>query len=224
MESARWQAVAALVDPVRRALYDYVRRQDHPVTREEAADAEGISRHLAAFHLDKLVEVGLLVARYEAPEGLPRGRGRTPKVYEPAENGLSLSIPERRYELIAAILTEAIAEKPTDAGEAARRQARSRGTRYGRQFSSGQSGKPLTVAAKALTELGFEPDQEQPDLVILRNCPFHALAVNQPELVCGLNHSFIQGLIRGLDAGALTSHLVPRPGACCVEIRTSDRE
>ena len=127
-----------------------------------------------------------------------------------ADNGLTLTIPERRYELIAAILTEAIAEKPTDAGEAARIQARGRGKRYGRQFANGQSGKPLAVAVKALTELGFEPDQGEPDLVILRNCPFHALAVDQPELVCGLNHSFIEGLIRGLDAGGLTS-IRPRP-------------
>src|SRR5436190_2095116 len=31
--AAPWEALASLVDSVRRALYDYVRRQDHPVTR-----------------------------------------------------------------------------------------------------------------------------------------------------------------------------------------------
>src|SRR5690606_39981116 len=88
MTGAPWQAVAALVDPVRRRLYEYVRRQDHPVTREEAADAHSISRNLTAFHLDKLVEAQLLTARYEAPSDQPRGRGRTPKVYEPAAEGI----------------------------------------------------------------------------------------------------------------------------------------
>ena len=77
MSRPRWEAVGALVDSVRRSLFEYVRRQDHPVTREEAADAQGVSRNLAAFHLDKLVEVGLLRARYEAPADQPRGRGRT---------------------------------------------------------------------------------------------------------------------------------------------------
>src|SRR3954451_12008937 len=104
----RWGAVATLVDASRRALYDYVRRQEHPVGREEAADATAMSRGLAAFHLDKLVDAGLLTARYEAPADQPRGRGRAPKVYEPLGDGLAVTIPERRYELIADILAEAV--------------------------------------------------------------------------------------------------------------------
>ena len=79
-----WTAVVALADNSRRALYEYVRRADHPVSREEAGQATGISRGLAAFHLDKLVETGLLRARHEAPPDQPRGRGRAPKVYEAA--------------------------------------------------------------------------------------------------------------------------------------------
>src|SRR5918997_3786565 len=113
-----WHAVAALVDRSRRALYDYVRRQDHPVGREEAADATAMSRGLAAFHLDKLVDAGLLAARYEAPGDQPRGRGRTPKVYEPLGDGLAVTIPERRYELIAEILADAVAADPSNAGVA----------------------------------------------------------------------------------------------------------
>src|SRR3954469_2534918 len=105
----RWTAVATLVDASRRALYDYVRRQDHPVGREEAAEATAMSRGLAAFHLDKLVDVGLLTARSEAPADQPRGRGRAAKVYEPLGDGLAVTIPERHYELIADILADAVA-------------------------------------------------------------------------------------------------------------------
>src|SRR5690349_4479870 len=111
----RWTAVTALADPSRRALYDYVRRQDHPVSREEAADAAQISRGLAAFHLDKLVEAGLLGARYEPPAGQPRGRGRAPKVYQPVGDGVTVTIPERRYQLMAEILADAVADDPSRA-------------------------------------------------------------------------------------------------------------
>jgi predicted ArsR family transcriptional regulator len=210
----RWTAVTALADPSRRALYDHVRRQSHPVSREEAADAVRISRGLAAFHLDKLVEAGLLRARYEAPPGQPRGRGRAPKVYEAADTGLTITIPERRYELIAEILADAVADDPAHAGSAARRHAHERG----RAIGTGLRGSTLL---DALAGLGFEPDGGAP--TVLHNCPFHALAARHTELVCGLNHAFLAGLVEGLDAEGVEARLASRPGACCVELATSAR-
>lgn len=214
MTEPRWQAVAALVDPVRRALYDYVRRQDHPVTREEAAGAQAISRNLAAFHLDKLVETRLLRARYEAPANEPRGRGRTPKVYEPAADGLTLAIPQRQYELAGEILADAVATEPTNARDAAHRYAFDHGRRIG-QRSLG------VLAEDVLAEMGFEPHSDGSGTLSLSNCPFHALAVRQPELICGLNHSFLSGVVAGLGAGHLTARLARRPGVCCVVISAS---
>jgi predicted ArsR family transcriptional regulator len=205
--------MAALVDPVRRSLYDYVRRQDHPVTREEAADARAVSRNLAAFHLDKLVEVGLLRSRYEAPRNQPRGRGRTPKVYEPA-GGLEVSVPERRYELVGRILADAMADNQGDAGQAALAEAERHGRRLGeaaRYQSEGEIGI-------LLAELGFEPRPGPPGRIVLDNCPFHALAVRQPALICGLNRAFVEGLLAGLGATGLAARLAPRPDACCVEV------
>jgi predicted ArsR family transcriptional regulator len=58
--------------------------------------------------------------------------------------------------------------------------------------------------------------------VILRNCPFHALATRHTELVCGINHAFVTGLVGGLGASGVRSRLVPRPGACCVELTGHD--
>jgi predicted ArsR family transcriptional regulator len=204
--------VVALADASRRSLYDYVRRQDHPVAREEAADATGMSRNLAAFHLDKLVEAGLLGARYEAPPDRPRGRGRAPKVYEPIGDGLTVTMPARRYELIAEILADAVAESPTHSFEAALELAAARGREIGQKLQ--QSGQPLLAG---LTDLGFEP-QTDGDRVLLRNCPFHALAGRQTALVCGLHHRFLQGLVDGLGADRVEANLAPRAGACCVEL------
>ena len=206
----RWTAVAALADASRRALYDYVRRQAHPVAREEAADATGMSRNLAAFHLDKLVDAGLLAARYEAPPDRPRGRGRAPKVYVTVGDGLAVTVPPRRYELIAEILADAVAESPADSLATARRLAAQRGRATG-------AGLPKAGLLTGLVELGFDPEQHR-DAIRLRNCPFHALAQRQTELVCGLNHEFMQGLVEGIRAERVEARLAPRAGACCVEL------
>lgn len=206
----RWTVVAALADASRRSLYDYVRRQDHPVAREEAADATGMSRKLAAFHLDKLVEAGLLTARYEAPPDRPRGRGRAPKVYVTAGDGLAVTVPARRYELIAEILADAVAESPTHSLEAAHRLAAQRGRATGESLRSAS-------LVDGLMDLGFEPEQHS-DAIRLRNCPFHALAQRQTELICGLNHEFMRGLVEGIRAGRVEARLAPQAGACCVEL------
>lgn len=54
------EQLTALDEPVRRRLYSYISDQPAPVSRDEAAAATGIGRTLAAYHLDKLTEVGLL--------------------------------------------------------------------------------------------------------------------------------------------------------------------
>jgi predicted ArsR family transcriptional regulator len=209
----RWTAVTALADPSRRALYDYVRRQTHPVTREQAADAVGMSRGLAAFHLDKLADAGLLRARYQAPPDQPRGRGRTPKVYLAAADGLTITIPERRYELIAEILADAVADDPAHADDAARRNAHERGHALGTRLRG-------SALLDVLDGLGFEPGDGAP--TVLHNCPFHALAARHTALVCGLNHAFLTGLVDGLDAAGVQARLAPRSDACCVELSTPD--
>jgi predicted ArsR family transcriptional regulator len=211
----RWDRVAALADRSRRALYDYVRRQDHPVGREEAAEAAGMSRRLAAFHLDKLVRAGLLRARYQAPLGRPRGPGRAPKVYEPADDGLSVTVPERRYELLAEILADAVADDPAHVEDAARRHARQHGTAYGRRWADEGGG-----LVGALAGLGFEPDVRA-EPILLENCPFRSVATRHTELVCGLNHAFLAGLVDGLGVRGVTATLAPRPGACCVQLSTA---
>jgi predicted ArsR family transcriptional regulator len=214
---SRWHAIAALVDPVRRALYEYVRRQRRAVTREEAAAAQAISRSLTAFHLDKLVASGLLRARYEAPAGEPRGRGRKPKVYE-AAGEVVVTVPPRRYDLVGEIMADALAAGPAPAGEAALREAYDRGQAAGSERRvAGDGTGELAQAGEALAEVGFEP-VEEPGRLVLANCPFSALVARQPELICGINHAYVRGLLAGLDAGRLTARLAPRPDACCVEV------
>lgn len=225
MAGTRWQAVAALVDPVRRALYDHVRRQARPVSREEAAEAVSISRNLSAFHLDKLVDAGLLRARYEAPADQPRGRGRAPKVYEPADGTLTMSVPPRQYELVGEILADAVAGDPSDARAAAERHAADVGRKIGAAHRghaasdvAGTSTDDVSAAYATLTDLGFEPRRGTTGELSLGNCPFHGLAVRHPELVCGLNEALISGVLDGLGADGLCARLQPDPGSCCVRV------
>ena len=218
--------VALLADPLRGRLYRVVRRR-HPVSRDQAAVEVGISRGLAAFHLDKLVEGGLLRARYQAPPGRPPRVGRLPKVYEPSDLQLGITIPERRYDLVGEILLDAVIEATPDeqAAAAATRIAMARGREIGEGFRRarglGRLGpeRALTLAAEALEEHGYEPHRLDQRTVELRNCPFHTLARRAPEVVCAVNRSLLEGLLRGLGAQRVEAVLAPRPDACCVELR-----
>lgn len=208
-----WTQLKALTDTSRRALYDYVRRQPHPVSRDDAAEATGMTRGLAAFHLDKLVDAGLLTARYEAPRQRPRGRGRTPKVYQLNGDGVAFTLPARRYELIADILAEAMSSPTQPPNAIAAEVAYRRGVEF-----ATVTGAPTADLTDVLEHLGFEP-QPGTEAILLHNCPFHALAARYTSLVCGLNQALVSGVVHGCGSAGAEARLVPRPGACCVEIR-----
>jgi predicted ArsR family transcriptional regulator len=214
-------AIAVLDDDSRRGMFEYIRRSGAPVTRDEAAEAVGISRKLAAFHLDKLVAAGLLVAG-SAPV---RRAGRRPKTYELADGAdLQVSIPPRRYDLLAALLIDAvIGERDGEsAKEAAVRVSREHGERLGgERRPAGRTGpeRALTMTMAVLEDNGFEPVRLDGG-VRLRSCPFHPLAAGDArDLVCGLNHALLTGIVEGLGTGSIEAVLDPAGGECCVALR-----
>ncbi len=94
--------IALLDDPVRRGLYDFVSAQGHGVSRTEAAAATGIGRTLAAFHLDRLAEAGLVEATFARPAGRTGpGAGRPAKLYRRAAAEHQVSVPPRDYRAVA---------------------------------------------------------------------------------------------------------------------------
>jgi predicted ArsR family transcriptional regulator len=225
-------SLGALEDDVRRRMYLFIRDQARPVSRDEAATEAGISRKLAAFHLDKLVDRGLLKAHYARPPGRGGpGAGRPAKLYEPAGGELSLSIPERRYDVLGGILVDAIESRSSEesASDAARRVARRVGEDLGREVRRARrlypagSERAISVARDVLHEHGFEPYASAGGQLELRNCPFHALAQRAPELVCGLNQAFVDGLLRGLGNETVEAVLEPQAGQCCVKLRAPAR-
>lgn len=212
-------------------MYEFIRGAHRPVTRDEAAAAVGISRKLAAFHLDKLVHAGLLTARFEHLGGI-RKVGRTPKVYEPAEGDIHITIPQRQHDLLAELLLEAVLSEAESesARQAALRTAGERGRQLGaaerEHLRPGRLGveRALTCAEHALARWGFEPARPSPGCLRLLNCPFHPLADKSPDLVCGINHAFLTGFLTGLRAPAIEATLAPRAGECCVQLDQSTQE
>jgi predicted ArsR family transcriptional regulator len=219
----RIAAFSSLADPTRRRLYLHAVSRPEGVGRDEAAEAAGISRGLAAFHLDRLIGDGLLVADYRRLTGRSGpGAGRPAKIYRRSERELSFSVPQRNHELLARLFARAMSsttsDTPLDAllvaahelgaslGAEARRAA---GTRAGRQ-------RLLEAAAGVLQENGFEPRAEGDDCLVLGNCPFSPLAGEYVDLVCRANLALMQGLASGLRIKGVEAVLERRPGRCCV--------
>jgi predicted ArsR family transcriptional regulator len=220
--------VAALGHPTRRSLYAAVHAAERAVTREEAAAAAGVSRKLAAFHLDKLVEADLLVV--DNQQGVLLRTGRPPKRYRRSARHVRLSIPDRRPDLLAEMLLEAVmsARGGESPREAALRVGRDSGRRLGAQLRDerrpGRVGveRALGFAHEVLRARGFEPARESGNALRLLNCPFQPFAEDATDLVCGLNEQFMTGLIEGLDVTrTIEARLRPVPGVCCIELRAA---
>jgi predicted ArsR family transcriptional regulator len=210
-------AVAALAEPTRRRLYEHVVRQSDPVSRDDVAGALGVPRATTAFHLDRLVADGLLDVHYERRSGRTGpGAGRPAKLYRRAECDVSVSLPERHYDLAGELLAAALVEAE-QSGERPGAVLGRRAFRRGRELAGG-SGPGREAAVRVLEQHGFEPRQDD-DGVTLANCPFHALAKEHTELVCGMNLRLLEGVLDGVPGTGLAASLEPEPGRCCVRLR-----
>jgi predicted ArsR family transcriptional regulator len=215
-------AVSSLEDPVRARLYQIVSASTEPTGRDEAAAAAGIGRPLAAYHLDKLVDLGLLKASYQRPAGRGGpGAGRPAKLYSRSAQEFAVTVPPREYELAARLLAVAVESDTAGCSRAALQDAaRQHGANLARESQPAiGSGHALQTA---LAGHGFEPWRDDEGTIRLRNCPFHQLAALHPALVCGMNLALINGLIGGLHEPAMRAELDPGPDRCCVAITSTD--
>lgn len=218
--------IAALGEPIRRALYRYVVAQRGPVDREQAAAAVGVAQHAAKFHLDRLAADGLLDADYSRPPGRGGpGAGRPAKRYRRSSREIAVSLPERRYDLAGAVMARAI-DAATASGapvaETLREAATAEGCALGERVRSVPGAARSAAACRravsdVLSEYGYEPRAEG-DRITLANCPFHRLAREHPDLVCGMNLDLIGGLLGACPRGGLQAQLEPESGRCCVTL------
>jgi predicted ArsR family transcriptional regulator len=218
------EAVALLEEPNRQRLYDLVVASHAPVGRDDAAAALGISRELAAFHLDRLAVAGLLETEYRRRSGRTGpGAGRPAKLYRRGGREVAVSLPPRHYDLAADLMATAL-DRLGDrtAIDAVTAVARERGTAAGaeaRQNAGARSGRRRlqTALLDTLRGSGYEPEIEtRSGQVSLRNCPYDALVSDHRTLTCGMNLAWAEGVVDGLADSGLRPELAPKPGYCCV--------
>lgn len=215
--------LSALDDPVRRRIYRIVQADRGDMSRDDVSRAAGITRRLAAFHLEKLAGAGLLEVSFRRLSGRTGpGAGRTSKLYRIGE-AVDISLPVRRYELAAHVLAESLA-RDDDAGRsrALRESAHAWGRRVAREESPDRDTAPTDRARRVwrtLADFGFEPRRQSPGEVVLGNCPFDSLAAGDRATICGMNLALVEGMLAGVGAIDIRAELIPRPGHCCVTLR-----
>ena len=227
----RLAPLAALADPARRSLYQFVVAQAEPVGRDDAAQGVGVAHHVAKFHLDKLVDQGLLDIEYRRPPGRGGpGAGRPAKLYRRSDREIDVSVPARRYELAGRLLAEAVTgaqARGRALGDALEEAAAGAGRAIGAEVTRRAGGRRsprrlVDRTVEVLAEHGYDPRLEDAGIT-LTNCPFHRLAQDYTELVCGMNHCLLTAMVDEADPGrdaGLHAVLEPGPERCCVQIRS----
>jgi predicted ArsR family transcriptional regulator len=214
--------VSALAEPARRALYLYVAAQPEAVSRDQAAEGVDLPRHTAKFHLDKLVEEGLLDTEFRRLSGRRGpGAGRPTKLYRRSAREVAVTLPQRHYDLAGQILAGAVetaAREGIPVLEAVQRAAADCGRRLGAEEQPRDGGaSQLDDIAATLAGHGYEP-RVQDGVLELANCPFHALARNHTALVCGMNLHLITAMLDELGHTEVQAGLDPAPQRCCVTL------
>jgi predicted ArsR family transcriptional regulator len=218
--------IASLSDSTRRSVYTYVVGQGKEVSRDDTSEALGISRALAAFHLDKLAEEGLLETTFRRlREGRGPGAGRPSKLYRRSGIRVEVSLPHTQYAFAARLFVRAIANGGTP--DALFRLAGEQGFEIGTEARRRAGARPsksalMEQAMAVLGEQGFEPVMGANGEILLRNCPFDAAVQESKEIVCGMNLHLMDGLVKGLRLRGVTAKLDPKPGFCCVAIELSE--
>lgn len=212
--------IGALVEPARRSLYQFVVGQPAAVGREQAADAVGVPVHTARFHLDRLVDEGLLEVEFRRLTGRTGpGAGRPAKLYRRSATEFSVSLPERSYDLAGEILASAV-DRSTRRGSPVTAEVRDVALEHGRDLGarSPREKPEQERTVDALSSQGYEPRVSDTE-VVLANCPFDALAREHTVLVCGMNQAYVEGMLDGLGCSGLQACLDPAPELCCVRVR-----
>jgi predicted ArsR family transcriptional regulator len=226
----RVAGIAALDQPVRRELHRFLADGEWR-SRDDAASALDVPRSVAAFHLDKLADAGVVEVRFERTSGRQGpGAGRPSKLYRLASGELTASIPARHYDLAGSLLAAAVAASTRTGrpvGSCLAEAARAAGRQLADEAREAVAGSTRAdqrrdAIVEVLARHGYEPEVGRRKEIALANCPFHRLAEQERELVCGMNLEFLSGLLEGLESAAhLTARLDPAPGYCCVRIAAS---
>jgi predicted ArsR family transcriptional regulator len=204
----------ALAAPARVAVLDHLRACPQPLDAHAVATATGQHVTTVRFHLDVLIEAGLVTASRQQP----RGRGRPRTLYAPSfQDG---GAPGGAYRELAGVLAANFDTTP------ARR--RRRAERAGADWAAQRLGpepEPTPSSAEArrrvtgmFAEMGFDPEPAPGGRVLLHDCPFRDTARAHPEVVCAAHQGLLTELLARLDPTRTVPILEPfaQPGVCVI--------
>lgn len=219
---ARHRTHGALAVPSRVRLLDRLRAADVPLTAQELAASCGLHVTTVRFHLDVLTGAGLVHARTAAAGR----RGRPRMLYHPA----TAEEAPVGYELLAGVLAAHWPGTPAERSRRAERAGRAAAAAHDVRTSEQpalSTEEALARISGVFAELGFEPDVV-PDgdgaRIRLHRCPFRAVAVEHPEVVCSLHLGLLRGLLAGTGASAAVTGLEPfvGPHLCVAHVAASE--
>lgn len=214
--------LGALADPIRRALYRFVAEQPGAVSRDQAAEGIDVPRHTAKFHLDRLVEEGLLVTEFRRLTGRSGpGAGRPAKLYRRSRKEVTVSLPSRRYDLVGQVLADAV-ERGLDGVPIADAlaQAADNAARIVIEAAEVTEGG-LDGLREVLGQYGYEP-RPTDDGIRLGNCPYDRLAADHRDLICPLNRDFVARVAHELDCENVRAETVEPGAGCCVRLLVAE--
>ncbi|CAN7446736.1 helix-turn-helix transcriptional regulator [Arthrobacter sp. LjRoot14] len=206
-------AVASLGDENRRKLFGFIAASYRPVGRDEAAAALEMPRSTASFHLDRMVQDGVLAVEFRKLGGKAGpGSGRPAKMYRLAQPEVGASVPDRNYDLAGELMATAI-ERSSGAGEPVREALLA--TAYAKGLAMAEGSQSLE---EFLSAEGYMPNPDGDGGFALENCPFHRLADGHAEVVCAMNGAFLCGAAAG--CGVEESRIAGNatPGQCCARV------
>jgi predicted ArsR family transcriptional regulator len=204
----------ALSQASRVRLLRALRHAKGPRSARDLADEVGLHLTTVRAHLRVLIEAGLVAA---APE--ERGAPGRPRVlYRAVER----EADGGGYRLLAEVLAGQLAASGQDASARATKAGRAWG-----RYLMAQPPFPRMTAEAAYGELhtlfdrlGFEPERGDGSRMLLHRCPFLAVAMRHPDVVCAVHLGLLEGALDALGGPLTAERLDPlvEPSLCVAHL------
>jgi predicted ArsR family transcriptional regulator len=195
----------ALGDPTRYGIYrTIVEAAGEPLTVSQIADGFSLHPNVARMHLQKLVDVGLVVSDTRRS----KGGGRPARIYMLSTRVANLQFPPRDYQTLANVALSVVGRLTSDDPTLLEQVGRELGREEGRQALKRGGLDPahhdmevlLDSLSRTASDLGLYPHIEKQDdgsvEFEVRNCVFREISSERPDLVCRLHTAMLEGLVQ----------------------------
>ena len=198
------------------AVLETLRQAEGPMAVRDLAERMSLHDNTVRKHLDLLVEIGFAT---RVRDGATR-RGRPRYVYAAVPGASPEETRLRNYRLLASVFA-AYLDDSDDPQAAAEEAGRRFGVRSVDEAGVGDGSPAVERVVQMLDDIGFRPELAAGGAEIrLHHCPFHELARDRQEVVCGIHLGLIRGALQQLGASEETVRLIPfvTPTLCLVQI------